>query len=78
MTGALTKQMTIIDEIEAAIRQAAGKSTVTMIRLAIGKGLSVSKVEIAKELHKKFPSASVELEEGKETESVVVRDIEVE
>ena len=78
MAGAAAEQMTVIDEIEQTIRQAAGKSTVTMIRLAIGKGVSVSKVEIAKEIHKRFPSASVELEESKKAESVVVKDIEIE
>ena len=78
MAVAAVGQMAIIDEIEQTIRQAAGKSTVTMIRLAIGKEVTVSKVEIAKEMHKRFPSASVELDEGKDAGSVVVRDIEVE
>lgn len=78
MAGVEAVEDTIVDEIEATIRQAAGKHLVTRIRLAIGKGVSVSKVEIAKEIHIRFPSASVELVESKEVESVVVKDIEVE
>ena len=68
----------LIDEVEQTIRQAAGKQAVTRIRVAVGKEVTVSKVEIAKELHKRFPQASVELLETKESDSIVVRDIEVE
>ncbi len=67
----------IIDEIEAAVRGASAGKTVVMIRLAIGKEVTVSKVEIAKELHKRFPEASVEMKESALTDSVVVKDIEV-
>jgi hypothetical protein len=68
----------VADEIESAIKQAAGSQTVVKIHLAVGKGVSVSKVELAKEMHARFPSASVELEEGRQSDAVVVKDIEVE
>ena len=78
MANAATEQLTIVDEIEDTVKQAAGKATVTMIRIEIGKGLSISKVQIAKELQLRFPQASIELEESNVAESVVVKDIEVE
>jgi len=68
----------LVDDVEATIRQAAGKQAVVKIRVAIGKEVTVSKVEIAKELHKRFPQASIELDVAKETDSIVVKDIEVE
>lgn len=68
----------LIDAVEAAIRQAASGQTVIQIRLSVGKEVSISKVNIAKEMHRRFPSASVELTESKESDSIVVRDIEVE
>ena len=68
----------LVDEVEQTILQAAGKQAVTRIRLAIGKEVTVSKVEIAKELHRRFPDASIELMDSKAaTDSVVVKDIEV-
>jgi hypothetical protein len=68
----------VVDEVEATIRQAAGKKTVTKIRIAIGKEVSVSSVKIASELHRRFNGASVTLEKSAITDSVVVKDIEVE
>ena len=68
----------IVDEVEAAIRQAAAGQTVTRIRLLVGKEVSVPKAEIALALHKSFPRASVEMGVGKEGDAVMVRDIEVE
>lgn len=68
----------LIDEIETTVKEAAAGQKVVMIRLAIGKELSISKVEIAKELHRRFPEASVELKESALTDSVTVKDIEVE
>ncbi|MCX6773279.1 MAG: hypothetical protein NTV88_05955 [Candidatus Micrarchaeota archaeon] len=69
----------IFDEIEATIRQAAGKEKVVLIRLAVGKDVTVSKVEIAREIHRRFPDASLELSDAKITgDSIVVKDIEVE
>ena len=68
----------VVDEVEAAIRQAASGQTVVMIRLAIGKEVSVAKAQIAGELHRRFPEASVEITESALTDSVVVKDIEVE
>lgn len=68
----------LVDDVENAIRQAAGKQSVIKIRIAIGKEVTVSRVEIAKELHKRFPQASIELDAARETDSVVVKDIEVE
>ncbi len=71
-------EQNLIDEVEAAIRQACAGQAVTKIRVAVGKEVTVSKVEIASELHRRFPQASVELMETKESDSIVVRDIEVE
>ncbi len=71
-------QSEVADGIESAIKQAAGSQTVVKIHLAVGKEVSISKVEIAKEMHARFPSASVELEDGKQPDAVVVKDIEVE
>lgn len=68
----------VIDEVEATIREAASGQKVVLIRLAIGKEVSLSKVEIAKQLHRRFPDASVEIKESAITDSIVVRDIEVE
>ncbi len=68
----------MIDEVEATVKEAAAGKTVVMIRLAIGKEISVSKVEIARELHKRFPEASVEMKESALTDSITVKDIEVE
>ena len=73
-----TDAISIIDEISAAIRQAAGKEKVVLIRIAIGSEVTVSKVEMARELHRRFPDASIELMDSKAaTDSVVVKDIEV-
>ena len=47
-----TDAISIIDEISAAIRQAAGKEKVVLIRIAIGSEVTVSKVEMARELHR--------------------------
>jgi hypothetical protein len=68
----------LIDGIESTVREAASGQRVVLIRLAVGKGLSVSKVEIAKELHRRFPDASIEMKESTLTDSVTVKDIEVE
>lgn len=68
----------IADEIETAIRHAAGKQRVVRIRLKVGRRLSVSKAVLAGILHRRFPHASVEMAEGKDADTVVVRDIEVE
>ena len=69
----------ILDEIEETIRQAAGKEKVVLIRIAVGSEVTISKVDIARELHKRFPDASVELSDSKVAgDSVVIQDIEVE
>jgi len=68
----------IVDEVEATIKQAAGKQEVVMIRLAIGNDVTVPQSVLAAELHKRFPQASIEIKQSKITDSVVVRDIEVE
>jgi hypothetical protein len=70
--------ISLIDEIETTVKEAAAGQRVVLIRLAVGKELSVSKVEIAKELHRRFPDASIEMKESALTDSVTVRDIEVE
>lgn len=68
----------IVEEAAAAIREAAGKQAVLVIRLAVGKEVSVPKSAIAAELHRLFPQASIEIKESALTDSVVVKDIEVE
>ena len=69
----------IIDEIEATVRQAAGKQKVVLIRLSVGKEVSISRVQIAKALNRRFPDASLEILDGRGNEdSIVVKDIEVE
>lgn len=74
-----TDSDSILDEIEAAIRSAAAGQKVVLIRLEVGRDVTVSRIEIAKEMHRKFPDASVELGDAKaKSDSVVVKDIEVE
>ncbi len=68
----------LADEIEATVRQAADGATVISIRLAVGKRIATPVAALAAELHKRFPSASIELKESAITDSVVVKDIEVE
>jgi len=68
----------LADEIEGTIRQAAGKARVIFIRIAVGKGVSVPVPQLASELHRRFPDASIELKESAIVDSVVVKDIEVE
>ena len=67
----------LADELEKAIRNASGNCTVRKIRLAAGEKLSVSRLELAKELHARFPNASVEILDSKVPGAVVVKDIEV-
>ena len=69
--------LTIVDEVESTIRQAAGEQVVVVIRLAIGKEVSVPKAKLAKILHERFPQASIEIKQGDIVDSVVVKDIEV-
>lgn len=77
--AASSDEMGILDEIESTVRNAAGKEKVVLIRLSIGKEVTVSKVQLAKEIHRRFPDASLELSDSKDaTDSVVVKDIEVE
>jgi hypothetical protein len=74
-----TDAISVLDEIEATVRQAAGKKQVVLIRLAVGKEVTVSKVQLAKEMHRRFPDASLELLDSKDAaDSIVVKDIEVE
>jgi len=68
----------LVEEIEATIKGAASGSRVLIIRLVVGKGISVSKMEIVSYLHDKFPGASIEIHDGKRSDAVVVKDIEVE
>ncbi len=68
----------IIGGIASAIREAAGGQAVVLIRLAVGKDVTVPKARIASGLHKLFPRASIELKETALSDSVVVKDIEVE
>jgi hypothetical protein len=68
----------IIDDIEATVKSAAEGSRVKVIRLAVGKSVTVPKVEIATELHARFPGASIEIKDGNQSDAVVVKDIDVE
>jgi hypothetical protein len=68
----------LVDEIEATVKGAAGESRVLIIRLMVGKSVTVPKVDIASQLHAKFPGASVEIKDGKQSDAVVVKDIEIE
>ena len=70
--------LALIGEVEATIKDAAKGANVVVIRLAIGKEVSVAKSVVASELHKRFPSASIEIKESAITDSIVVKDIEVE
>lgn len=72
------EHISMVDEVEATIKEAAAGQKVVQIRLAIGAEVSVSRVELAAELHKRFPDASITLLESKITDSIVVKDIEVE
>lgn len=69
----------IVDEIEATVKQAAAGAKVVLIRIAVGKAVTISRVQIAKGLSRKFPHASLEIMDGKGSDdSIVVKDIEVE
>ncbi|MCX8197299.1 MAG: hypothetical protein N3G80_03225 [Candidatus Micrarchaeota archaeon] len=68
----------LASEVEKTIRKAAGDSKVVFIKLAIGGKVTLSKIELAAFLHKRFPSASIEIEDCKLEDSVIVREIEVE
>ena len=68
----------LVDEIESTISGAAGKRTVTLIILAMGKGVSVAKEEIVKRLAGKYPGASIDIQDGGAAGSVTVKEIEVE
>lgn len=67
-----------VEEISSTVEGAACGQKVIVIRLAVGKGLSVSRERLASELHKRFPSASVEIKDSRQEGAVVVKDIEVE
>lgn len=68
----------LVEEIEATVRGASGGSRVLVIRLMVGKDVTVPKLDIAGQLHRKFPGASIEIKDGSATDAVVVKDIEVE
>jgi len=66
----------LVSEIENTIEGAAGKHKVTLIKLALGKGVSVSK-EIVQALGKKYPGASIDIQDGGAKGSATVKEIEV-
>ena len=68
----------LISEIESTIEGAASGQKVTLIKLSLGKGVSVSKEEIVKALAQKFPGASIDIRDGGAAGSVTVKEIEVE
>ncbi len=73
----MSDEMGLVDEIEETVRQAAGGAKVISIRLAVGKGVSIPVPQLASELHRRFPHASIVLKESAIADSVVVKDIEV-
>lgn len=68
----------LVDEVEETVKSAANGSKVTVIRLAVGKQVTVPAAKIAAELHKRFPGASIEMKQSAIIDSVVVKDIEIE
>jgi len=70
--------LALVDEIEATVRGAAEGSKVVVIRLAVGKDVTVPKMRIASELQQRFPGASIEIDDGKRADAVVVKNIDVE
>lgn len=69
----------IVDEVASAIKAAAAGQKVILIRISVGKEVTVSRVQIARELNRRFPSASLEIKDSKDSDdSIIVRDIEVE
>ncbi len=68
----------LVEEIEATIKGASGGSRVIVIRLMVGKDVTVPRLEIAGQLHKRFPGSSIEIKDGSASDAVVVKDIEVE
>jgi hypothetical protein len=72
------KAPSLVDEIESTIRGAAGRQKVTLVMLSMGKGVSVAKEEIVKSLAKKYPGASIDIQDGGAAGSVTVKEIEVE
>ena len=68
----------LVDEVEATVKSAANGSKVVVIRLAVGTQVSVPSSQIAAELHRRFPEASIELKKSPIVDSIVVKDIEVE
>jgi len=69
---------TLISEIESTVEGAALGQKVTLIILSVGKGVSVSKEEIVKALGKKYPGASIDIQDGGAAGSATVKEIEVE
>lgn len=68
----------LVDEVEETVKGAANGGRVLVIRLAVGKQVSIPASQIAAELHKRFPDASIEMKQSAITDSIVVKDIEVE
>ncbi|MFA6907739.1 MAG: hypothetical protein WC263_02840 [Candidatus Micrarchaeia archaeon] len=68
----------LVDGIESAISGAAGRHKVTLIKLSVGKGVSVAKEEIVKALAQKYPGASIDIQDGGADGSATVKEIEVE
>jgi hypothetical protein len=67
----------LVEEVAATIKEAAAGQRVVVIRLEVGREVTIPKVEIASQMHRLFPGASVEISDGKEGDSVTVKDIEV-
>lgn len=67
----------LVDEVESTVRQAAAGAEVVVIRLKVGKKLSMPSSALAAELHRRFPQASLEIKNGAPDGSVEVCDIEV-
>jgi hypothetical protein len=72
------EESSLVSEIESTVEGAAAGQKVTLIKLKLGKGVSVSKEEIVRALSGRFPGASIDVQDGGAPGSATVREIEVE
>jgi Zn finger protein HypA/HybF involved in hydrogenase expression len=52
-----------VDELDSTVKEAAGSSHVTKIFLRLGEYVTLPKATLLSELHKRFPTASIEVQE---------------
>ena len=72
------EERSLISEIESTIGGAAAGQKVALIVITVGRGVSVSKEEIVQALARKFPGASIDIQDGGAAGSATVKEIEVE